>query len=198
MTKFLIFIVLTSFVISWIPPFPGKPGQKSSTEPECEKDYSNFSSVSYLSPNDFFRINPECVALWNTFTIKITSSSTQKKYSVYILSDTEYELFKNNGNKVMNRNNTNEVRIIGEYMTEDFPKTTWYNEIVPNNPNIIIRNDASIDIHIKYSINFDIGIGFHIFFFTIVFVPLGLILLFGFLFTICALALRKSVDKIEK
>lgn len=160
MIKLLIIIFIINLVRS------SNNNVQSNTRSYCKYDFVDTVNVF---PRKHILIKPNCFEKWNTFSINIKFLSDEKKYSVYILSIDEYGLFLLNNNTVINRNNTREVVVIREFLTTDFNKTTWYNQELPNNPHIVIRNDMNKNTDIYYNISFYPGSYFYLLVFGIVF-----------------------------
>lgn len=114
--------------------------------------------VILVNNGNALSLKPDCGVLWFTYELEIKYLSSPKNYSVYVLEGGEYQKFKNSKTiDENNRNSTEKVRVLGEFLEYNFNKTTWFNDILPDDPYFVIKNNRKTDSYIYYNIKVSAG-----------------------------------------
>lgn len=152
MLKFILFLVfITSLINCYTSATPSTPDTTYARSSCCAR----FSETRYVLPKNVIKIQP-CFYLYNTFKLSVTIKKGPINYSVYILSQAEYDRFSKNNNtlSLAARNgtfiDTSKVNIIVENSNTCFAEKIWYDLILPDGPHFVIKNDAEEIVEIDY------------------------------------------------
>lgn len=155
MLKFILFLVFITFIIGYyIPPAP------TYAKSSC---WNRFLDIRPVLPKSIIKMQPHCFYLYNTFRLRIAVTKGPINYSVYILSQDEYDRFSKNNNtlSLTARNgtfiDTSKVNIITENSNAHLADRVWYDLILPDNPHFVIKNDAEEIVEFDYFFELDMG-----------------------------------------